>query len=80
MVSTYTAEGDSFRADKPRLWSEGTFTDRGGQNRNFDIHPDGKRFVVTKSPDSQTETKVDKIIFVLNFFDELRRIAPLPKR
>ena len=29
MVVTYTASGDSFRADKPQLWSPGQFTDRG---------------------------------------------------
>ena len=27
MVVTYTASGDSFRADKPQLWSPGQFTD-----------------------------------------------------
>ncbi len=31
MVVTYTASGDSFRADKPQLWSPGQFADdRGG--------------------------------------------------
>ena len=29
MVVTYTASGDSFRADKPQLWSPGQFTDLG---------------------------------------------------
>jgi tetratricopeptide (TPR) repeat protein len=29
MVVTYTASGDSFRADKPQLWSPGQFTDGG---------------------------------------------------
>src|SRR5207249_3264593 len=28
MVAPYTVEGDSFRAEKPRLWSEGRYTAR----------------------------------------------------
>ena len=76
MAATYTVDGDSFRVEKPRLWSEGTFTDRGAQDRNFDLHPDGKRFAVLKAPEAQAEDKTDKLVFILNFFDELRRIAP----
>jgi len=78
MVATYVTDGASFRAEKPRLRSEGQFTDRGPLNRNFDLHPDGQRFAVLKAPESQSETKLDKVVLILNFFDELRRIAPLP--
>jgi hypothetical protein len=79
MAASYKVEGDSFRAEKPQLWSEGQFTDRAG-NRNFDLHPDGQRFAVLKAPESQAEAKLDKVTFILNFSDELRRIAPAPKR
>jgi len=75
MVATYSAVGDSFRADKPKLWSPGQFTFR-GNNRNFDVHPDGKRFAVLKREESAAEEKRDHAILILNFFDELRRIAP----
>ena len=78
MVATYEVEGKTFRVDKLRLWSEGQFTDTGA-NRNFDLHPDGKRFVVLKPPESRTDTKFDKVTFIFNFFDELRRLAPTPK-
>ena len=50
MVVTYTASGDSFHADKPKLWSPGQFSDRLGAV-NFDLSPDGKR-VVTASSDA----------------------------
>src|SRR5262249_57858233 len=79
-VVAYTVQGDSFNHDKARLWSEGTFIDRGPRTRNFDLHPDGQRFAVLKAPQEQVENKLDKIIFVFNFFDELRRIAPNTKR
>ena len=79
MVSTYTLEGDSFRADKPRLWSEGQLTDPAFEY-SFDLHPDGQRFAVLRTPQSQTEAKLDKVTFIFNFFDELRRVAPVTKR
>jgi serine/threonine-protein kinase len=76
MVSAYAVERDSFRADKPRLWSEGRFAATLLGTRNFDLHPDGQRFAVLKSGEEQAETKRDKVVLVQNFFDELRRLAP----
>ena len=76
MVASYTVESDSFRADKPRLWSEVRFTLRPGAARSFDLHPDGDRFALAAVPETQTDAKRDKLVFVFNFFDELRRIAP----
>ena len=67
-VATYTASNDSFRSDKPRLWSPGQFTER-----NFDLHPDGKRFAVLKASANNQSPPIDKVIFILNFFEELRR-------
>jgi len=75
MAVTYTASGDSFHADKPQLWSPGQFTDRGA-TFNFDLHPDGKRFAVLKAPSTEPAPVVNKVSFVFNFFDELRRKLP----
>jgi hypothetical protein len=30
---------------------------------------------VLKAPESQAETKLDKVVLILNFFEELRRVA-----
>jgi Tol biopolymer transport system component len=79
MAVTYTASGDSFHADKPQLWSPGQFTDRGLGKYNFDLHPDGKRFAVLKSPGTEQTAAVNKVSFIFNFFDELRRKFPLGK-
>jgi serine/threonine protein kinase/Tol biopolymer transport system component len=79
MVVSYTAVGDSFVAEKPRLWSEGRFVLRqhaGGPNRSFDLHPDGNRFALAAVQETQTTEKQDKVVFIFNFFDELRRLAP----
>src|SRR5262249_2854971 len=45
MVVPYTVEGDSFKADKPRLWSEQPIQPR-PRLRSFDLHPDGERVAV----------------------------------
>ncbi len=76
-VASYAVSGDSFRAEKPRAWSPGRVP--GGAFLGFDLHPDGKRFAVVKAAE-ETETRVDKVVFITNFFDELRRIAPPAKR
>jgi Tol biopolymer transport system component len=78
MIVTYVVSGDSFSAGKPQLWSPGQFTNH-GDPPNFDLHPDGKRFAVLKAPDAE-KTVVNKVGFIFNFFEELRRIAPAAKR
>jgi Tol biopolymer transport system component len=73
-VATYETEKDAFRVDKPRLWSEGTFSDRGSQARNFDLHPDGRRFAVLKATEPQRP--IDRVVFIANFSEELKRLVP----
>jgi hypothetical protein len=72
-------EGDSFRAEKPRQWSPGLAPPRGA-NRTFDLHPDGQRVAVLKASEQQAEEKRDKVVFIENFFEELRRVAPATTR
>jgi hypothetical protein len=43
MVAAFTVQGDSIVADKPRLWLEKQIRDTAGNQRNFDLAPDGKR-------------------------------------
>ena len=76
MVAPYTVEGEDFRPEKPRPWSETRFVarPRNGPIRSFDLHPDGNRFALAR--ETQTEAKQDKLTFFFNFFDELRRVAP----
>jgi serine/threonine-protein kinase len=76
MVVPYKVEGDSFLADQARPWSDFFLPSRPRQ-RVFDLHPDGERIgaSVTSTPSAQ-----DKVVFVFNFFDELRRITPSGKQ
>ena len=48
--------------------------------RSFDLHPDGERVAVAPELGSFDRPQ-DRLIFVSNFFDELRRMAtPTAKR
>jgi serine/threonine-protein kinase len=76
MVAPFAVEGDSFRAEKPRRWSERRFAVR-GLNRMFDLHPDGTRVALAPVERPQADATQSHLTFVFNFFDELRRIAPV---
>jgi len=79
MVATYTVNGDTFVADKPRVWSEQRLANT-GLTPNFDLAPDGKRFVVLMAPEGAEASRLQgHVTLVMNFFDELRRIAPATK-
>jgi eukaryotic-like serine/threonine-protein kinase len=79
MAANYTESGDSFRADKPRVWSPGQFANR-QYTRNFSLHPDGKRFAVLKAPGTDAGAPpITKVNFIFNLFDELRAKVPAGK-
>jgi hypothetical protein len=76
MSVPYRAVGESFQADKPRVWLGTRVIGRPRPpSRDLDLHPDGKRFVIG-SIEEQSPVLRNHVVLVLNFFDELRRIAP----
>ena len=80
MAATITP-GAAFSAATPQALFEGSYLAGGGnQGRTFDVSPDGKRFLMIKDLASDSPTSNDApLVVVLNFFDELKRIA-VPKR
>jgi len=77
MAATYTAKGDSFAPDRPRLWSNTQIMDLFGTGiSNLDLSPDGKRFAVIPTAEQKGSVHVTVL---LNFFDELRRRVPAGK-
>ncbi len=79
MTASYTVQGETFVAEKPNVWiaklgrAPGTLT-------GWDLAPDGKRVVVVTPVESAEATKVDhELVFLQNFFDELRRRVPVGK-
>jgi eukaryotic-like serine/threonine-protein kinase len=73
MVANYTVKGESFVADKPRVWSGKQLANL-GLGANFDLAPDGKRFMVLMSAESPEPRETQNhVTLVVNFFDEVRR-------
>ena len=69
----YIVSGGSFVAEKPRVWAATVANATG-----FDFAPDGKRVVVTVPASAQKPSEREHtVVFVQNFFDELRRLAPV---
>jgi hypothetical protein len=76
MVVTYAVQGSSFEAGKPRVWSPQPIQ-RTAVVRPFDLHPDGKRFLVfPRTEDPAAGQAGLQLTFILNFFDELKRRVP----
>jgi Tol biopolymer transport system component len=85
MAASYTANGDTFVPEKPRVW----IAKLGGtpvqvpnpaQQMDWDLAPDGKRVaVLTPLETAEALTQVHEVVFLLNFFDELRRRVPVGK-
>ena len=58
MVAAYKLQGDSFVAEKPRLWSERRLGDV-GFFPGFDVAPDGTRVLALLAPeDARPETSL----------------------
>jgi serine/threonine-protein kinase len=74
MTVPYHYDGETFTAESPRPWSAVRYT-TAGPTRKFDLHPDGTRAIVA-GPHAAGATAYDKVVFVINFFDELDRLLP----
>jgi serine/threonine-protein kinase len=82
MVASYSAKGDVFLPDKPRVWS--------GQNvalplnasigAQYDVAPDGKRIAAGTYTGGSNPTDSGHVIFLENFVDELQRKVPLVQK
>src|SRR5205823_4088190 len=73
MAVSYKSRGDSFLTDQPRVWTKKIVGF--GTTRGYDPGPDGKR-IVALMPANTPQEPQDDVIFLLNFFDELRRRVP----
>ena len=73
MAVGYTVSGDTFIAGKPRVWAASVRAASG-----FDVAPDGSRVaaLMPVTPRDAAEQE-HSVVFVMNFFDELRRRVPI---
>jgi eukaryotic-like serine/threonine-protein kinase len=64
-----------FAAGKPRMLFEGRYEPAPVPIANYDVSPDGQRFLMLK-PTEQAQASPTQINIVLNWFEELKRRVP----
>ncbi len=75
MAASYSVPGVSFHAETPRPWSNVHLPDLAPW-RSYDPHPDGRRIAVLQPVADSGDANRNAVVLFLNFFDELRRLAP----
>jgi hypothetical protein len=81
MSVAYTVKGDAFVADAPKVWIERLgAVEEVVWGAVWDLAPDGERvIVVTPMESAEAPQPEHHVVILQNFFDELRRRAPLPE-
>jgi serine/threonine-protein kinase len=80
MAASYAVTGDTFVPGKPRLWVPTRVAPGRPDTYAWDLAPDGKRVALLAPVDSSDAgTQEHEVVLLQNFFDELRRRAPLGK-
>jgi hypothetical protein len=71
----------TFSASKPKILFRGNYVTGCRENPEWDISPDGKRFLMIKSvaaTDDDSEAQIRrKITIVVNWFEELKERVPV---
>ena len=68
-----------FAAGKPRMLFEGPYLPSPLTNPNYDVSPDGQRFMMLK-PVEQAQAALTQINIVQNWFEELKQKVPTGKK
>jgi len=68
-----------FAAGKPRMLFEGRYQPSPVTSPNYDVSPDGQRFLMIKSSE-QAQAAPTQINVVLNWFEELKQKVPAGKK
>jgi serine/threonine-protein kinase len=79
MMAVDIATQTGFVAGKPRMLFERRYVPTPGTNSNYDVSPNGQRFLMLK-PSETTEAAPTQINVVLNWFEELKLKAPTGNR
>jgi serine/threonine-protein kinase len=69
----------NFTAGKPRVLFEGHYVPPPGTSPNYDVSPDGQRFLMIK-PSDAGDAAPSQINVVLNWFEELKRLVPAGRK
>jgi hypothetical protein len=75
MMAVDIATQPGFSAGKPRVLFEGRYEPTPATFPNYDVSPDGQRFLMLK-PSEQAAAAATQINVVLNWFEELKHRVP----
>ena len=64
----------AFKAESPEELFTGSYSVRTG--RNYDIDPNGQRFLMIKPAETAEVALGSQVILVENWFEELKRLVP----
>jgi eukaryotic-like serine/threonine-protein kinase len=78
MMAVEISSQSGFSAGKPRILFEGGYLPSTVAQPNYDISPDGQRFLMVK-PGEQAQGAPTQINVVLNWFEELKQKVPTGK-
>ena len=79
MMAVDIATQPGFAAGKPRMLFEGPYLPTAATIQNYDVSPDGQRFLMLK-PSESAGAAPTQINVVLNWFEELKRRVPPGKK
>ena len=74
MMAVDITTSPSFRAGTPKLLFAGRYAGTVNRIRNYDVTPDGQRFVMIKTEEEEAK----QLNIVLNWFEELKERVPVP--
>ena len=66
----------TFRVGIPEVHVGDGYFFGSGQGRDWDVSPDGQRFLMLKNVDGNADVTTEQINVVLNWFEELKRLVP----
>jgi serine/threonine-protein kinase len=72
MVTSYDIVDGTFVAARPRVWSQRRLFNS-GLTPNFDVAPDGRRFVVQIAAEEPGSQETHPVMLQVNFLEEVRR-------
>jgi Tol biopolymer transport system component len=79
MMTVEVATQPAFSAGKPKLLFEGPYTPTPRSFPDYDVSPDGQRFLMLKASE-QAQAAPTQINVVLNWFEELKQKVPTGKK
>ena len=76
MVVTQVETEPNLTVGDPEVLFTGRYSRSVRVGRQYDVHPDGQRFLMLKEDEADEVTARDELIVVLNWFEELKRLVP----